>query len=254
MTAGRVRGRVEQVLGWCTVRGHRSGDNPARWRGHLDQALPTRGEARLGLTAGPKRSSNISKRCHTAKCLHLWRRLRSREGVAAQALAFLVLTGARSDEVLGARWSEVDLDAAIWVVPPERMKARKEHRVPLSPAAVELLRGCYREPGNPHCFIGPRSSSLSPAALSATLHRMNIAGTAHGMRSAFRDWCADRTNFPDAVVELIWQHEIGSKVEKAYKRSDLIARRAKLMEAWATFCTTASAKAATVVSLRGTGR
>jgi len=254
VTAGRVRGRVEQVLGWCTVRGHRSGDNPARWRGHLDQALPTRGETTLGPDGRAEKVVKHFEALPYSEVPSFMAALRSREGVAAQALAFLVLTGARSGEVLGARWSEVDLDAAIWVAPPERMKGRKEHRVPPSPAAVELLRGCYREPGNPHCFIGPRSGGLSPAALSATLHRMNIAGTAHGMRSAFRDWCADRTNFPDAIVELCLAHEIGSKVEKAYKRSDLIAKRAKLMEAWATFCTTAPAKGATVVSLRGTGR
>ena len=253
VTAGRVRGRIEQVLGWCTVRGHRTGTNPAAWKGHLDQVLPTRGKTTL-------RDGKVEKVVRNFPALpydevpSFMVALRRRESVAARALEFLVLTGARSGEVLGARWDEIDLESGTWTVPPERMKARKQHRTPLSPAAVELLRGCYPEEGNPFVFIGPRSGGLSPAALSATLHRMGVAGTAHGFRSSFRTWADERTSYPTHVVELCLAHEVGTKVEQAYARTDLLEKRRAVMEAWAKFCSTPPADTDKVVSLRGANR
>jgi integrase len=228
-TANRVRGRIEAVLDWATVRGYRKGDNPARWKGHLSETLPSRGK--------------IQKVVHHpalpfAELPAFMMELKKREGVAARALEFTILTAARTGEAIGATWDEVDPDHKTWIIPAERMKAKKEHRVPLSAPTVELLRNLPREEGNEHVFIGPRRDGLSNMAMTSVLRRMKRDGiTVHGMRSAFRDWAAERTNYPTEVVEQALAHTVGSKVERAYRRSDVLAKRARLMDEWARFCT-----------------
>jgi integrase len=228
-TASRVRGRIESVLDWCTVRGYRTGDNPARWTGHLSEVLPARGE--------------IKKTVHHPAMPHaevpgFMAELRKREGVAARALEFVILTAARTGEVIGARWSEVDLGGKIWTVPAGRMKGGKEHRVPLSDRAVELLRALPAEDGNDFVFMGSRpGTGLSNTTLTQVLKRMNHDGiTVHGFRSTFRDWASETTNFPNHVVEMALAHAIGDKVEAAYRRGDLAVKRRKLAEAWSGFC------------------
>jgi integrase len=231
-TASRVRGRIESVLGWATVSGYRSGDNPARWKGHLEEALP-------------KRSAVAKVEHHAAldyrSIPEFMATLRTREGVAAQALVFTVLTAARTGEVTGAEWDEVDLDEAIWTVPAGRMKAGKEHRVPLSEPALEILHNTYRETNNAYVFIGGHSgAALSNMAMTAVLKRMGHVGdravTVHGMRAAFRTWAAEQTGFPHEVVEQALAHTISNKVERAYRRGDLFEKRRKLMQAWASYC------------------
>ncbi len=243
-TASRVRGRIENVLDFATVRGYRSGDNPARWRGHLDNVLPSRGQ--------------VAKVEHHAALPYaelpaFLAALREREGSAAAALLFTILTAARTGETIGARWSEVDLKTGIWTIPAGRMKMSREHRVPLSAAAKELLGNLYREQNNEFIFIGPRSDGLSNAAMTAVLKRMGRNDiTVHGFRSTFHDWAAETTAFPNEVTEMALAHAIGNKTEAAYRRGDLLDKRRKLMEAWAKFCTTAKpAAAGTVVPLRG---
>ena len=245
-TASRLRGRIESVLGWATVRGYRQGDNPARWRGHLSEALPAR-------------SANGKVEHHAAlpysELPAFMADLRKREGVAAQALEFTVLTAARTGEVIGgAHWDEIDLKAGVWTVPAGRMKAGKEHRIPLSSRAVELLKDLFREDGNDFVFIGSQvGSGLSNMAMTTVLRRMGRVGiTVHGFRSTFRDWAAERTNFPNHVVEQALAHMISDKVEAAYRRGDLFAKRAQLMAAWAKYCEApASADAAVVPMRRG---
>ena len=230
-TASRLRGRIESVLGWATVRGYRQGDNPARWRRHLSEALPAR--------------NGIAKVEHHAALPYVelpafMAELRQREGVAAQALEFTILTAARTGEVIGARWDEIDLKAGVWTVPAGRMKAGKEHRIPLAPRAVELLKNLYREDGNDFLFIGSQAGSgLSNMAMTTVLRRMGRGDiTVHGFRSCFRDWAAERTNFPRDVAEMALAHVVGDKVEAAYRRGDLFAKRKALMEAWAKYCET----------------
>jgi integrase len=229
-TASRLRGRIEAVLAWAQVNGYRSGDNPARWRGHLQQALP--------------KPSAVAKVAHHAALAYadvpaFMTALRQRDGVAAQALQFLIYTAARTGEVLQARWSEIDVAAAVWTVPRERMKVGKEHRVPLSKPAVELLRSLPRENGNAHVFIGAHNggSTLSSTAMVAVLRRMGRDDiTAHGFRSSFRTWAAEQTNFPREVGEAALAHTIPDKVEATYKRTTLFDKRRQLMAQWAKFC------------------
>jgi integrase len=245
-TASRVRGRIESVLGWATVSGYRAGDNPARWKGHLEEALP-------------KRSAVAKVEHHAAlpyKDLPAFMAdLQTRDGVAAQALAFTILTAARTGEAIGARWDEIDFYERIWTVPASRMKAAKEHRVPLSDQALEILRNAYREDGNDSIFVGGRGgAALSNRAMAATLRRMGRADvTVHGFRSAFRDWAAEQTGFPHEVVEQALAHTISNKVERAYRRGDLFAKRAKLMQAWASYCASppTSKNGEVVVPLQG---
>lgn len=225
-TANRVRGRIEQVLDWARVQGLREGENPARWRGHLDHLLPA-----------PTKIARVTH--HPALAIDAMPAfmvaLRERRGVAASALEFLVLTAARSGEVRGARWSEIDLAGAVWTVPAERMKARKEHRVPLSPQALSLLRAQTRIEGNDLVFPAARGGVLSDMTLTAVTRRMDLQAVPHGLRSTFRDWAAERTDFPHAVAEMALAHTIGNAVEAAYRRGDLFAKRAEMMAAWASF-------------------
>jgi integrase len=241
-TASRVRARIEAVIGWATVNGYRSGDNPARWTNHLDKALPERGElARIKHHAAMP----------YAQVPTFMAALKEREGTAAKALQFLTLTATRTAEVLGAQWSEFDLEQAVWTIPAERMKARREHRVPLVPAAVDLLRSLVTEEQNPFTFVGARTERLANDALGRVLRRMGYDCTVHGLRSSFRDFCAERTNFSSEICEAALSHVTGSGVERAYKRTDLFDRRRKLMEEWSTFCLTTPVETdAKVVVLR----
>jgi integrase len=229
-TALRLRGRIEAVLDAARAKGYipRNEANPARWRGHLDKLLPKRGK----LTRG-----HLAAMPYTEVPAFL-AALREREAMAALALEFLILTAARSGEVLGARWSEIDLDAKVWIIPPARMKAAREHRVPLSGRAMAILARLYEAKTGEHVFSGQRPGKpLSPAALTMVLRRLQInRATIHGFRSSFRDWAGNETHFPRELAEAALAHVIGDKAEQAYRRSDALEKRRALMEAWAVYC------------------
>ena len=237
-TARRVRMRLEKVLDAAKVRGLRTGENPARWRGNLDHLLPRQTTKKAHHAALP-----------FAEVPAFVAALRQRDtGTAALALEFTILTAARSGEALGARWSEFDLDAKIWTIPEDRMKARRQHRVPLSPAVLDVLsraKGRHEEwvfPGQKH------GKPLSNMAMEMQLRRMNRDDiTVHGFRSSFRDWAAETTNFPREVCEMALAHVIESDTEAAYRRGDLFEKRGKLMDAWSSFVTNEPGK---VVRLR----
>lgn len=243
-TASRLRGRIEAVLAWATVAGYRSGDNPARWKGHLDAVLPK-----------PSKVAKVKN--HRALPIDdmgaFMVALRKREGMAAKALEFLILTAARSGEVRGATWDEIDLKAKVWTIPAERMKAGKEHRVPLSDPAVALLEALPRLAGSPYVFPSARGGMLSDMALSALMKRMAVDAVPHGFRSTFRDWCAERTNYPREVAEMALAHTISDKVEAAYRRGDLFEKRRRLMADWARFCDTTQKASGEVVPLQRSG-
>jgi len=240
-TATRLRGRIEKILDWATVSKYRQGENPARWRGHLDKLL-----------ANPNKVAKVAH--HPALPWHdmgaFMATLRAQEGVAARALEFAILAAARSGEVRGATWAEIDLDARLWTVPAERMKAKKEHRVPLSKHAVALLKKLPRE--GDLVFPGAKEGkALSDMSLTAVLRRMQRADiTVHGFRSTFRDWCAESTGFPREVCEHALAHSLPDKVEAAYRRGDLLDKRILLMQAWADYCAQ-PATAASVTPIRG---
>jgi integrase len=242
-TANRVRNRIETILDWATVRGYRSGDNPARWKGHLGEVLPARAALR---------KTNHHPALPFTELAGFLAELRCRVGVAAKALEFLILTAARTGETVGARWDEIDLTNAVWSIPAHRMKGGREHRVPLSAASAALLESLPTEDGNPYLFINGYGRGLSAVALAQVVQRMGRTGiTVHGFRSTFRDWAAERTNYPNHVVEQALAHKIGSGVEAAYRRGDLLDKRRKLMDAWAAYCESAPTKAAgEVVPLR----
>jgi integrase len=218
------------------VRGYRKGENPARWRGHLDKLLPAR--------------AKIQKVQHHpalpyAELADFMEALRSQEGTAARALEFLILTAARTGEIIGARWEEVDLEDKIWIVPGERMKAGREHRVPLSAAALAILDRMKEIRESDFVFPGGKKGMpLSNMAMLAVLKRMRRDDlTAHGFRSTFRDWAAECTDFRSEVVEMALAHAIENKVEAAYRRGDLFQKRRQLMEAWARFCERSKSRA-----------
>lgn len=242
-TASRVRGRIEAVLSWATVAGHRTGDNPARWAGNLKELLPA-----------PSKVANEGN--HPAVALddapRWFAALQTREGFGARALEFLALTAARSQEVRGALWDELDLDKAMWVIPGSRMKMGKEHRVPLSARAVALLKALPRLEGNPLVFPAARGGQLSDMTLSATMKRMHEAEVAkdrpgfidrtskrpavpHGLRSTFRDWVAERTIYPGDMAEVALAHRISNAVEASYRRGDMIEKRRRMMGDWDGF-------------------
>ena len=225
-TAGRVRGRMEAVLDWAKVRGYREGENPARWRGHLDKLLPNRRKVRAVKNHAALPYSKLP--AFTAE-------LRERTGVSAKALEFAILTAARTSKVIGATWSEIDLRSGVWTIPAHRMKAGKEHRVPLTDRALEILRSLPRE--GDFVFMGGRAGKpLSNMALLELMRGMNPGFVPHGFRSTFRDWAADTTAYPSEVVEVALAHAIESKVEAAYRRGDLFEKRRRLMADWARFC------------------
>jgi integrase len=230
-TASRVRNRLERILDWAVVSGHRPrGDNPARWRGHLEEMLP--------------KPSKVAPKVHHAALPYadvpsFLIDLRAHEDVAARALEFTILTAARTGEVLGAKWSEIDLDNAMWVIPASRMKMRREHRVPLSAAAIDLLNKLPREEASPFVFIGPQQGlGLGGMALSRLLHRMGYSETVHGFRSSFSDWAHEETSHANHTIELALAHQVGSETELSYRRKDMVAKRVKLMADWSRFCTT----------------
>lgn len=241
-TANRVRGRIESVLDYATALKHRSGDNPARWRGHLDNLLP--------------RPSKVAKTEHHAALPYaeasaFMKALRGQEGLGARALEFTILTAMRTGEAISARWSEIDLAAAVWTVPGVRMKAGKPHRVPLSKAAVTLLKGLQ---GLDKALVFPgakQGKPLSNMAMLALLQkRMGRSDlTVHGFRSTFRDWAAEQSTFPNEVVEMALAHTIDDPTEAAYRRGDLYEKRTRLMQAWADYCGR-TPSAATVTPIR----
>jgi integrase len=240
-TATRLRGRIEAILDWATVSKHRTGENPARWRGHLDHLL-----------ADPGRSKRTTH--HPAlpwqQIGEFLAALRKQEGVGARALELAILTAARSGEVRLATWAEIDFDQAIWTIPEHRMKARREHRVPLSRPAVNLLRAMPNT--GDFIFTGARGGKpLSDMSLTAVLRRMGREDiTVHGFRSTFRDWAAESTNFPREVAEHALAHSLPDKVEAAYRRGDLLEKRIAMMEAWSTYCGRVET-AASVTPIRG---
>jgi integrase len=238
-TASRVRGRIESIIDWATARGFRRGENPARWRGHLENLLPSRSKVRRIEHHAALPYEEIAA---------FMVELRRVDGVGARALEFAILTAARTGEVTGARWAEINLAERIWTVPAERMKAGKEHRVPLSDAAIVVLEQMKAIRSGDYVFLGGRAGRpLSHAAMLALIRRMGRGDfTVHGFRSSFRDWCAERTNFPGEIAEMALAHVVGNKVEAAYRRGDLFQKRRQLAEAWATFCASPSVSAEVV--------
>jgi integrase len=240
-TATRVRGRIELVLDWARVRGYRSGENPARWRGHLDKLL-----------AAPKKITKVQH--HPAvpvkQVSQFYAKLCERTGTGARALEFALLTAARSGEVRGATWDEIDLDAKLWTVPDKRMKAGKLHRVPLSTAVIKLLKSLPRVEGSDLLFPAARGGQLSDMSLTAVMRRMGLEYVPHGLRSTFRDWVAECTNHPRELAEKALAHTLTNDVEAAYHRSDVLEKRRAMMQDWAKFVATPSASTANVVSLK----
>lgn len=239
-TASRVRGRIEAVLDAAKARGYREGENPARWRGHIAQILP----ARSRLTRGHHKAMPYEA------IPAFMGKLREREAMAALALEFVILTATRTSEVLGATWAEVDLDKAIWTVPAIRMKAGKEHRIPLSSRAVEILE-TVKPLGNASLFPADKGGKLSTMAMSMLLRRMKLDCTVHGFRSGFRDWAAECTGYAHEVCEMALAHVIGNKSEAAYRRGDLFDKRRRLMGDWAAYCISDGSAGAKVSPIRG---
>lgn len=232
-TASRLRGRIERVLDAAKAKGFRSGENPALWRGHLDHLLARRQK----LTRGHHAALPYTQ------VTDFVAQLRARDAIAALALEFAILTAARSGEVRGATWAEIDLDAKVWVVPGRRMKAGRDHRVPLSARAVEILEYVrLRSAGKPSDVVFPsirNAAPLSDAAFSALFDRMKLKRgeiTAHGFRSSFRDWAGEETDHPREVAEAALAHVVGDATERAYRRGDALEKRRMLMDDWAKFC------------------
>ncbi len=244
-TASRVRARIEQVLDWAAARRMRHGDNPARWRGHLSALLPERKKVK----AVDHHPALPYSEAHA-----FWLALTTRTSASAEALRFAILTAARTGEIVGARWSEVDLSAKVWTIPAERMKAQRQHRVALSKQAVEILERmkALKGDGDGYVFPGAKAASpLSNMAMAMMVRKMSPAegpprwldhkGDAivpHGFRSTFRDWAAELTTHPNEMVEMALAHTVGNKVEAAYRRGDMFERRRRLMDDWAAHCTT----------------
>lgn len=239
-TASRLRGRIETVLAWATVAGHRGGENPARWRGNLDAVLP--------------KPAKVARKGHwpalpLQDVAEWFGDLTARNGTSAHALEFLALTAARSGEIRGATWTEIDLDARLWTIPAERMKAGKMHRVPLTDRAVAILEALPRFEGSEFVFPAPRGGQLSDMALQAVMRRVHEKrsgggyidprsgrpAVVHGLRSTFRDWAAERTEYPSDMAEIALAHTVGSEVERAYRRGDMIEKRRQMMSAWEHF-------------------
>ncbi|MDE1893892.1 MAG: integrase arm-type DNA-binding domain-containing protein [Xanthomonadaceae bacterium] len=238
-TASRLRGRMESVLAWATVRGLRTGDNPAAWRNHLDQLLPARNKVQ-----------RVEHRAALpyAEAATFIAELRQRDTLAARALELQILTATRPGEAAGAQWPEFDLDGAIWTIPADRMKAGKEHRVPLAPAAVKLLQALPRVSDN--VFPGVKGKPITTDAAMKLLKQLRPGLTAHGFRSTFRDWAAEVTNHPREVIEQAMAHRLKDAAEAAYQRGDLLQRRAVLMKDWAGYCGTVRTTGDNVMPIR----
>ena len=244
VTADRVRTRIEAVLDFAAVRGYRpAGDNPARWKGHIANVLPARTK---------QQRDNHHPALPYSEAAEFVALLHAREGVAALALEFTILTCARTGETLRAVWDEIDLHAKMWIIPANRMKGGKEHRVPLCNRALEILEAVPRESGNPFVFVGPRDGALGAVAMNKLLKRMGRSGiTVHGFRSTFRDWGAEQTTYPSEMLEMALAHTVGNKVEAAYRRSDMVEKRRRLMADWARYCATPAGVRDNVMPLRG---
>lgn len=242
-TATRLRGRIEMVLSWATVAGHRAGDNPARWRGNLAELLP-----KPGKIAGKGNHPAVA----LDQAAEWFAALREREGTAAHALAFLTLCASRSGEVRGMTWDEIDRVAKVWTISAERMKVEREHRVPLTAPALAIIEAMPRRADSPFVFAAPRGGMLSDMTLSAVMRRMQAdavkargkgwldprsgrPAVPHGLRSTFRDWAAERTDYPRDMAEIALAHRVGSDVERAYRRGDQIEKRRAMMADWARF-------------------
>jgi integrase len=235
-TATRLRSRIESILGWATVSKYRTGENPARWRGHLDNLLAKR--------------SKVKKVAHHpalpyAEMGAFVRELRKQDGMGATALEFTILTAARTGEVIGARWDEFDLPSKTWTIPPERMKAEKEHLVPLCDRAIEILKE-LQPLGGEFVFPGLKPGKpLSNMAMLALLKRMDRGDlTVHGFRSTFRDWAAEQTAYPHEMAEMALAHAVGNKTEAAYRRGNLFKKRILMMQDWQKYCDTIASKKA----------
>lgn len=237
-TASRVRGRIEAILDWSAARGHREGDNPARWRGHLENLLPARRRVRQVVHHAALPYAEIGS---------FMTALRAQDGVGDRALEFLILTAARTSEVLGARWNEISLSERMWVSPPARTKTGTEHRVPLSDTALAIIEAMHKARSSNHVFPGIRGA-LGTQALAQALHRMRRDVTVHGFRATFRSWAADH-RVPHEIAEMALGHAIAEAVVRAYQRSDLLEQRRRLMDAWARFCAEPDARGAEVVEL-----
>jgi integrase len=244
-SASRLRGRIEAILDWAAVAGHRTpGDNPARWSGHLQHVFPA-----------PRKIKRIEHLAAmpNAEVPAFIERLRAVGRTAALAFEYLILTAARRGEVFGALWSEIDWDEAVWTIPGSRMKAGKEHRVPLSPRCMEILRRQQSVREGDLIFPG-RDGMLNENTFRYITRRLGVAQyTAHGFRSAFRDWCGEHTNFPREVAEAALAHSVGDKSEQAYRRGDALSKRRKLMHAWAAYCSKTAPIGATITPLRKVG-
>ncbi len=238
-TATRLRGRLESILDWAIARGYRSDSNPARWKGLLDKLLPAPGKVTKTVHFQALPYANLPA---------FMSQLVVQEGMGAKALQFLILTGARSGEIRGAIWEEIDFAAQAWTIPAARMKANKPHRVPLSDSAIAVLQDLKalalaqgRTTEKAYVFPSPNSrdpelgSSLSDMTLTAVLRRLSIAAVPHGFRSTFRDWCAEQTDYSNEVAEMALAHTVSNKVEAAYRRGDLFAKRQQLMQDWADY-------------------
>jgi integrase len=244
VTADRTRGRIEQVLDWAVVRGHRpAGTNPAKWESHLDQVLPPPRQLKPIVHHNAMPYRDVPAFMAT---------LRTVDTIPARALEFLILTAARSKEVLEAKWTEINFADKSWTVPAARMKAKRDHRLPLSPAAVELLRKLPRD-GGEYVFIGKRAGVANHRmCFTWLMQTLGQAGktTTHGFRSGFRDWAGEQTSFAPDVCEAAIAHVRGNASVVAYARGDLFAKRRKLMESWATYCAKPAKAAGAVVPLR----
>lgn len=229
-TASRLRGRIESILDWARVRGHREGENPARWKGHLDKVFPAQSQIHQ------VRHFKAMSAASTPKFLA---RLATQETVSALALRFLMLTAARSGEVRGAEWAEIDVDQAIWTIPASRMKAKRLHRVPLSAPALQVLKEARALPmPSPSHLIFPsvRGGVLSDMSLTAVMRRMGVEAVPHGFRSTFRDWVGEYTQYPSDLAEMALAHVLPNKTEAAYRRGDALEKRRAMMDAWANHC------------------
>jgi integrase len=230
-TASRLRGRIERILDFAATKGWREGENPARWRGHLQNILPPR--------------SKLSRGHHAAMAYQqvpeFMQKLNQMDALAARALEFTILTAARSGEVLNACWDEIDLEQGLWTVPAQRMKTAEEHTVPLSDAAIAILKDLYGVRLSKYVFPGQKPSKpLSGMAMQMLLRRMKVENvTVHGFRSSFRDWCGDETDFPREIAEAALAHKVGSEVERAYRRGKALEKRRALMRDWCAYCTSA---------------
>lgn len=256
-TATRVRQRVEAVLAWSTANGHRSGDNPAAWRGNLDAVLPK-----------PSRVAKAKNQpaLPFARAAEFMADLRIREGMAAKALEFGILTATRSGEIRGARWDEIDLAGKVWTIPMERAKSRREHRVPLSSTAIKLLEALPRLADNPLVFPAPRGGEMSDATLAAVIKRMNAKRSEnsayvdpkennrpivpHGFRSTFRDWAGESTAYPNEAIQQALAHTIRNAAEAAYRRGDMLDKRRRLMADWADYLAKQAAQVGSVTPIR----